>query len=87
MLILRFTMQRPVEEIMSPAEFIPIAEETGLIVPIGEWVLVEVCKQCKRWIGKGLPPITLSVHLNESKRILSGLFKQSTGDANDHFDV
>jgi diguanylate cyclase (GGDEF)-like protein/PAS domain S-box-containing protein len=47
-----------------PAEFIPIAEETGLIVPIGEWVLREACKQNKQWQDMGLPPIAVSVNFS-----------------------
>ncbi|CAM4350001.1 diguanylate cyclase (GGDEF)-like protein/PAS domain S-box-containing protein [Paenibacillus endophyticus] len=50
--------------LVSPAEFIPIAEETGLIVPIGEWVLREACMQNKRWQRMGLPPITVSVNFS-----------------------
>ncbi|NOU94857.1 EAL domain-containing protein [Paenibacillus sp. LMG 31456] len=50
--------------LISPAEFIPIAEETGLIVPIGEWVLREACKQNKQWQDMGLPPMTVSVNFS-----------------------
>jgi diguanylate cyclase (GGDEF)-like protein len=50
--------------IISPAEFIPIAEETGLIVSIGEWVLREACTQNKKWQEMGLPPITVSVNFS-----------------------
>ncbi|NRF96063.1 EAL domain-containing protein [Paenibacillus frigoriresistens] len=50
--------------LVSPVEFIPIAEETGLIVPIGEWVLREACKQNKQWKDMGLPPIIVSVNFS-----------------------
>ncbi|NIK80408.1 diguanylate cyclase (GGDEF)-like protein/PAS domain S-box-containing protein [Paenibacillus castaneae] len=50
--------------LVSPSEFIPIAEETGLIVPIGEWVLREACLQHKRWQSLGLPSVTMSVNFS-----------------------
>lgn len=50
--------------LVSPCEFIPLAEETGLIVPIGEWVLREACEQNKRWQDMGLPPIVVSVNFS-----------------------
>jgi diguanylate cyclase (GGDEF)-like protein/PAS domain S-box-containing protein len=49
---------------VSPAVFIPIAEETGLILSIGEWVLWEACRQTKAWIEAGYAPIRMSVNLS-----------------------
>lgn len=49
---------------ISPQHFIPIAEETGLIVPIGEWVLKTACLQLKQWHSEGLSPLTISVNLS-----------------------
>jgi diguanylate cyclase (GGDEF)-like protein/PAS domain S-box-containing protein len=47
-----------------PMEFIPIAEDTGLIVGIGEWVLREACRQAKAWLDAGLGPLTMAVNLS-----------------------
>jgi diguanylate cyclase (GGDEF)-like protein/PAS domain S-box-containing protein len=47
-----------------PAQFIPFAEETGLIVPIGEWVLRQACRQNKAWQDAGLPPIAVAVNMS-----------------------
>lgn len=49
---------------VSPAEFIPIAEESGLIVPIGHWVLKTVCEQGQLWMEQGLPATKFSVNLS-----------------------
>jgi diguanylate cyclase (GGDEF)-like protein/PAS domain S-box-containing protein len=54
----------PIRGIVSPLEFISLAEETGLIIPIGEWVLLEACRQNKRWIAKGYKPIKISVNIS-----------------------
>ena len=56
--------QHPKHGLISPAEFIPVAEETGLIIPIGEWVLKTVCKQNKSWQEAGLPPIHVAVNIS-----------------------
>ena len=48
---------------VSPADFIPLAEDTGLIVPIGEWILRAACKQCKAWERAGLSPFLVSVNI------------------------
>jgi diguanylate cyclase (GGDEF)-like protein/PAS domain S-box-containing protein len=50
--------------LLSPLEFIPIAEETGLIVPIGEWILENVCVQGKTWNEMGLSPFRMTVNLS-----------------------
>jgi EAL domain-containing protein (putative c-di-GMP-specific phosphodiesterase class I) len=55
--------QHPQLGLVSPAEFIPLAEDTGLIVPIGEWVLREACLQSKRWQQLGYPPIQMAVNI------------------------
>ncbi|WP_232381014.1 putative bifunctional diguanylate cyclase/phosphodiesterase [Paenibacillus tianjinensis] len=49
---------------ISPATFIPLAEQTGLIIPIGQWVLETACRQIKEWQVMGLPPIRMAVNLS-----------------------
>ncbi|MGB0281440.1 MAG: bifunctional diguanylate cyclase/phosphodiesterase [Neptuniibacter sp.] len=56
--------------LISPDEFIPLTENTGLIIPIGRWVLVEACKHAKAWIDKGYEDFSISV--NVSPRQFSG---------------
>ena len=73
--------QHPAQGLLSPVRFIPIAEETGLIVQIGDWVLHEACRQNKAWQDQGLPPISVSVNVsarqfrekNLISRVLSAL--------------
>ena len=56
--------QHPELGAVSPAEFIPIAEETGLIIPLGEWALHTACAQNKAWQDAGLAPIVMAVNLS-----------------------
>jgi diguanylate cyclase (GGDEF)-like protein len=57
----------PVRGAISPAEFIPIAEECGLIGSIGAWVMREACKQARAWQVAGLPPLRVAVNLSPSQ--------------------
>ncbi|HQT27157.1 MAG TPA: diguanylate cyclase, partial [Burkholderiales bacterium] len=56
--------QDPDKGTISPGQFIPVAEETGLIVPIGEWVLHAACLQAKAWQEQGLPHVRMAVNLS-----------------------
>ncbi len=55
---------KPGVGLIGPAHFIALAEETGLIVPIGEWVLNEACRQCKVWQESGQPGLQVAVNLS-----------------------
>jgi EAL domain-containing protein (putative c-di-GMP-specific phosphodiesterase class I) len=54
----------PGRGVVSPAEFIPVLEQTGLIVPVGQWVLHEACKRAQGWMAQGAMPVTLSVNVS-----------------------
>jgi diguanylate cyclase (GGDEF)-like protein/PAS domain S-box-containing protein len=58
-----------------PNKFIPIAEETGLIVPLGEWVLRRGCEQNKEWQDKGYPPLRVSINLSARQFYQSDLLE------------
>jgi diguanylate cyclase (GGDEF)-like protein/PAS domain S-box-containing protein len=67
----------PTRGLVSPMDFIPVAEDCGLILPIGAWVLREACKQAQAWIDVGLPTMTMAVNVSamefRDKNFLSGL--------------
>ncbi|QJD98654.1 EAL domain-containing protein [Massilia forsythiae] len=56
--------QHPQRGMVPPSEFIPLAESTGLIVQVGEWVLEQACAQAAVWQGAGLPPFRLAVNVS-----------------------
>ncbi|UFS69624.1 EAL domain-containing protein [Geomonas sp. RF6] len=49
---------------VEPGRFLPLAEETGLVVPLDEWVMERACRQHKSWMDAGLPPVTLAVNIS-----------------------
>ncbi|MEP6883384.1 MAG: EAL domain-containing protein [Gammaproteobacteria bacterium] len=63
----------PVRGMVSPADFIPLAEECGLIGAIGGWVIREACRQTRVWQNDGVPPLRVSVNLSASQFRDSGL--------------
>jgi diguanylate cyclase (GGDEF)-like protein/PAS domain S-box-containing protein len=63
--------QSPDEGLIPPARFIPVAEQTGQIVAIGRWVLLETCRQGQYWLAAGLPPLTLAVNVSP-RQIMHG---------------
>jgi diguanylate cyclase (GGDEF)-like protein/PAS domain S-box-containing protein len=54
----------PARGLVSPTEFIPIAEESGLITPISEWVMSAACRQARLWRDADMPPITMAINLS-----------------------
>ena len=56
--------RQPEQGLIPPDRFIPVAEETGLILPIGQWVLREACRQAQAWQDAGLPPLVVAVNIS-----------------------
>ncbi|MGI6783701.1 MAG: putative bifunctional diguanylate cyclase/phosphodiesterase [Aminivibrio sp.] len=61
------------DRIIPPLEFIPFAEETGLILPLGEWVINEACRKIARWTEEGAPPPEVAVNLSTRQLHQKGL--------------
>jgi len=74
--LLRWT--HPTRGSVSPAQFIPVAEDCGLIVPIGNWVLREACRQARAWMDAGLPLASMAVNISSmefrNENFLAGVF-------------
>jgi EAL domain-containing protein (putative c-di-GMP-specific phosphodiesterase class I) len=74
--LIRWT--HPTRGSLSPAQFIPVAEDCGLILPIGAWVLREACRQARAWVDAGLPVTTIAVNVSamdfRDTSFLDGLF-------------
>lgn len=73
--------EHPEQGLVSPARFIPVAEETGLIVPLGRWVLKEACRQAKEWQERypADPPLAMSVNLSARQFRDLGLVEEVAG--------
>ncbi|HXN52908.1 MAG TPA: EAL domain-containing protein [Candidatus Acidoferrum sp.] len=56
--------QQPDRGLVPPSQFVPIAEDCGLILPIGRWVLREACRQARAWQDAGLPPLPIAVNVS-----------------------
>ncbi|OCA84563.1 diguanylate cyclase [Bacillus sp. FJAT-27225] len=85
--------KRDGKDVLYPNEFIEVAEETGLIVPIGEWVLREACRQCKEWHDMGFGRLTVSVNLSPLQfqkqdlvRLVGGIL-QETGLSSNSLEI
>jgi diguanylate cyclase (GGDEF)-like protein/PAS domain S-box-containing protein len=74
--LIRWT--HPTRGLVSPAQFIPVAEDCGLILPIGNWVLREACRQARAWVEAGLPLGTIGVNISamefRDENFLEGVF-------------
>jgi diguanylate cyclase len=66
----------PARGMVSPAEFIPVLERTGLIVPVGEWVLRDACRRMRQWNAQGAMPVTLSVNVSPMQFAESDFVRQ-----------
>ena len=64
---------RPGLGVVPPAQFIPVAEETGFIVEIGEWVIEQACAQMARWRHSGLGDVKVSVNVTRHDMVAGGL--------------
>jgi len=74
----------PNQGLIAPMKFIPLAEESRLIVPIGDWVLREACRQNRAWRDAGLPPITVSVNVSARQFRESDLVGRVAGALKDY---
>ena len=68
--------QHPTRGMIMPMDFIPLAEESGLITPIGEWILIEACEQSMHWSREGYPAIVVAVNISPRQFHHPGFFEQ-----------
>lgn len=68
---------RPGVGMISPADFVPLLEETGLILPASDWILLAACQQIRDWMAQGLPPLRVAVNVSATqirqRRLLPGV--------------
>ena len=70
--------QDPEQGLISPARFIPVAESSGVIGPLGIWVLNEACRQGQRWRDQGLPELTIAVNVSLHQFLLTDIVGATT---------
>ncbi|NLY42632.1 MAG: EAL domain-containing protein [Clostridiaceae bacterium] len=76
--------EHPEWGVVSPAEFIAIAEETGCIIKIGDWLLREVCRNYKQWLNKGLPNIKISINYSTMQFLESDFVEKIKNIIDEH---
>ncbi len=76
--------QHPEKGFLPPDEFIPLAEETGLIVPIGEWLVKTICQQLQSWKRQGLPIIQVAINLSARQFLQKDLVSVITQEIDKH---
>ena len=78
--------ERPGHGLVSPADFIPVLEDTGLIVPVGRWVIAAACKQIRAWLASGVGPMSISVNV-AGRQFVEGNLEPDVTQALDDHDV
>jgi diguanylate cyclase (GGDEF)-like protein/PAS domain S-box-containing protein len=73
--------QRPGHGLVPPAEFVPVLEDTGLIVPVGAWVITEACRQLAAWRQGGIGPLPIAVNLSAHQVLRSRMPHAGDGPA------
>ena len=71
-------------EMISPVDFIPIAEETGLIIEVGYWIIEDACKQIRRWIDDGIEGVRYGINLSARQFRAPDLVEKLTGSVKRH---
>ena len=76
--------RHPQRGLVRPAQFVPIAEESGFIAPIGRWVLHEACRQSRAWRAAGLPPVRIAINISTVELRGKGFVESVGGILEEH---
>ncbi|WP_237712535.1 putative bifunctional diguanylate cyclase/phosphodiesterase [Paenibacillus elgii] len=66
-------------QLVAPSDFVPLAEDTGLIVPIGDWVIRTACRQAVQWEREGRPPLKIAVNVSPRQLVQDGFVEKVAG--------